>query len=112
MQLSSDLWVYALIRRVQLAGAFATVVRKGDARGGAVLVKTFDSKSGAATLWAEAVGRDGESVWMRPVERDDEAGIDAYIERAARIDPDIWVVEIEDADGRRFLADPTAWGGQ
>ena len=33
MQLSSDLWVYAaLIRRVQLAGSFATVVRKGDAR--------------------------------------------------------------------------------
>ena len=107
MQLSSDLWVYALIRRVQLAGSFATVVRKGDARGGAVLVKTFDSKGRAAGLWAEAVGRDGESVWMRPVERDDEASIDAYIERAARIDPDIWVVEIEDADGRRFLADPT-----
>jgi hypothetical protein len=104
MQLSSDLWVYALIRRVQLAGSFATVVRKGDARGGAVLVKTLDRKSGTAGLWAEAVGRDGESVWMRPVEHQDEAGIDAYIERAARIDPDIWVVEVEDTDGRRFLA--------
>ena len=107
MQLSSDLWVYALIRRVQLAGSFATIVRKGDARGGAVLVKTFDPKTTTAGLWAEAVGRDGESVWMRPVEGEDEASIDAYIVRAARIDPDIWVVEIEDADGRRFLADPT-----
>ena len=46
MQLSSDIWVYALIRRVELAGSFATVVRKGDARGGAVLVKTFDRKTG------------------------------------------------------------------
>jgi hypothetical protein len=103
MQLSSDLWVYALIRRVQLAGAVATIVRKGDARGGAVLVKTFDHRTGKAELWAEAVGRDSESVWMHPVERDDEAGVDAYLDRAARIDPDIWVVEIEDADGRRFL---------
>ncbi len=110
MQLSSDLWVYALIRRVQLSGSFATVVRKGDARGGAVLVKTFDRKSGVAGLWAEAVGRDGDSVWMRPVEREDEASIDAYLDRAARIDPDIWVIEIEDADGRRFLADPTVSG--
>jgi hypothetical protein len=106
VRLSSDLWVYALIRRVQLAGSFATIVRKGDARGGAVLVKTLDRKSGAARLWAEAVGRDGEPVWMRPVERDDETGIDAYIERAARIDPDIWVVEVEDANGRRFLDGP------
>jgi hypothetical protein len=107
MRLSSDLWVYALIRRVELAGSFATVVRKGDARGGAVLVKTLDRRSGVARLWAEAVGRDGESVWMRPVDREDEAAVDAYIERAARIDPDIWVVEVEDADGRRFLAEPS-----
>jgi hypothetical protein len=105
MRLSSDLWVYALIRRVQLAGSFATIVRKGDARGGAVLVKTLDGRTGTAGLWAEAVGRDGEPVWMRPVDRHDEAGVDAYIDRAARIDPDIWVVEIEDADGRRFFAD-------
>jgi hypothetical protein len=106
MQLSSDLWVYALIRRVQLAGSFATVVRKGDARGGAVMVKTLDRKTGKTALWAEAVGGDGESVWMRPVEREDEAGVDAYLDRAARIDPDIWVVEIEDADGQRFLDGP------
>jgi hypothetical protein len=104
MQLSSDLWVYALIRRVQLAGSFATVVRKGDARGGAVLIKTFDRKSDKAALWAEAVGGDGESVWMRPIDHEDEASVDAYLARAARIDPDIWVVEIEDADGRRFIA--------
>ena len=103
MQLSSDLWVYALIRRVQLAGAFATIVRKGDARGGAVLVKTLDRKTGRAGLWAEAVGGDGQSVWMRPVEREDEESVDAYLDRAGRIDPDIWIVEIEDADGRRFL---------
>jgi len=105
LRLSSDIWVYALLRRVQLAGSFATIVRKGDARGGAVLVKTFDPKTRSVRLWSEAVGRDGEPVWMRPVEREDEAGVDAYIDRAARIDPDVWVVEIEDADGRRFLAD-------
>ena len=103
MRLSSDIWIYALLRRVELAGSFATIVRKGDARGGAVLVKTLDRRTGASSLWAEAVGRDGEPVWMRPVEREDEAGVDAYIDRAARIDPDIWVVEIEDTDGRRFL---------
>jgi hypothetical protein len=105
MRLSSDIWVYALIRRVELAGSFATLVRKGDARGGAVLVKTLNRRTGQARLWAEATGAVGESLWMRPIASELEADLDAYIHRAARIDPDIWVVEIEDADGRRFLTE-------
>ena len=105
MELSSDIWVYALIRRAQIGGAFSTVVRRGDARGGAILVKTLDRRSGEARLWSQATGRDGESVWMQPVPAGPEADIDAYILRAAGRDPDLWVVEVEDADGRRFLTE-------
>ena len=47
VSLSTDLWVYALVRRVQLGGSFATIVRKGDATGGAVAVKTYDPRSRA-----------------------------------------------------------------
>jgi hypothetical protein len=108
MKLSSDIWVYALVRRVELGGSFATIVRKGDARGGAVLVKTIDRRSGRTLLWSEATGPDGRSVWMHPIAGEAEADADAYVERAARIDPDIWVVEIEDRDGRRFLTEPAA----
>ncbi|MBV9509934.1 MAG: DUF1491 family protein, partial [Caulobacteraceae bacterium] len=103
MLLASDVWVGALIRRAELAGAFAVVARKGDARAGAVLVKTLDRRKGEARLYAEAVRGDGERVWMQPAPGRDEAELDAYIARAARIDPDLWVVEIEDAEGRHFL---------
>jgi hypothetical protein len=106
VEIHSDVWVYALIRRVELGGAFATVARRGDARGGAVLVKTLDRRSGQARLYAQAMRADGEEVWMQPVGSSDEADIDAFIERSVRIDPDLWVVEIEDADGRRFLTEP------
>ena len=106
MEIHSDVWVYALIRRAELGGAFATIARKGDARGGAVLVKTLDRRGGQTRLYAQALRADGEPVWMRPVGSSDEADIDAFIERAARIDPDIWVVEVEDTDGRRFLTEP------
>lgn len=105
MLLSSDIWVYALIRRAELAGAFATILRKGDARGGAVLVKTLDRRTGVCRLWSEAVGHVGEPVWMHPLPGDSEVEVDAYLVRAARIDPDIWIVEIEDRDGGRFLTE-------
>jgi hypothetical protein len=110
MLLSSDIWVYALVRRAELAGAFATIVRKGDARAGAVLVKVLNRPEGTARLYAEATRLDGERVWMQPAPSDQEPDLDAYIERAARVDPDIWVVEIDDRQGRHFLTEPVEKG--
>jgi len=106
MLISSDVWVAALIRRAEIAGAFATVVRKGDARAGAVLVKSLDRRSGAARLYAEAIRAEGDRIWMQPLHGASEVDLDAYVERAVRIDPDLWVVEVEDADASRFLTEP------
>lgn len=105
-RLSSDVWVGALIRRAELGGGFAMVVRKGDPRAGAVLVKAVDRRAGTARLYAEAVRGDGERFWMEPAAGEDEAALDRYVERAVRIDPDLWVVEIEDTQGRHFLTEP------
>mgnify|MGYP003763648231 CR=1 FL=1 len=106
MMLSTDIWVAALIRRVELAGAFAVVARKGDARAGSVLVKVLHRGDGTTRLYSEATRGDGERVWIRPALSEDEADLDRYIERALRIDPDLWVVEIEDREGRHFLTEP------
>ena len=105
MLLSTDIWVGALIRRAELGGAFAMVVRKGDPRAGAVLVKVVDRGAGETRLYAEATRGDGERVWMQPHPAADEPDLDAYAERARRIDPDLWVVEIEDRQGRHFLTE-------
>jgi hypothetical protein len=105
MILSTDLWVQALIRRAQMGGAFATVLRRGDTKAGAVLVKTIDRRRSAARLYAEATRGDGETVWMEPLGAAEEAALDAYAERAASRDPDVWVIEIDDPEGRHFLTE-------
>ena len=105
MLLASDIWCYALIRRAELGGAFGAVIRRGDARAGTVLVKALNTRDHSARLYAEATRGDGEKVWMQPVSSTDEKDLDAYLERAARVDPDLWVVEIADPRGRHFLTE-------
>ena len=105
MLLSTDIWVSALIRRAELSGAFGMVIRKGDARAGAVLVKVLHRPQGTARLYTEATRLDGERVWMQPVASEEEPVLDAYIERTVRVDPDVWVVEVDDREGRHFLTE-------
>jgi len=106
MLLSTDIWVGALIRRAEQGGAFPVVVRKGDARAGAVLLKVLNRGDGSSRLYAEATRMDGAQIWMQPAGSEQEADLDRYIERALRIDPDLWVVEIDDRSGRHFLTEP------
>lgn len=106
MLLSTDVWVGALIRRAESAGAFAVVAKKGDPRAGAVLVKVLGRRQCSVKLYASALKGEGETVWMQPLAADAEAELDAYVERSRRIDPDLWVVEIDDAEGRHFLTEP------
>jgi hypothetical protein len=82
------------------------VARKGDPRAGAVLVKVVNRRAGEAWLYASAVRGEGEQVWMQPVASTDEAEVDAFIARQIRFDPDLWIVEIEDHEGRHFLTEP------
>ncbi len=106
MLLPTELWVQALILRAQREGAFATVLRRGDARAGAVLIKVVNRRTGESRLYSEALRADGERVWMEPVSSTEEAALDAYAERTAARDPDVWVVEVDDTAGRHFLTEP------
>lgn len=103
--LSSDLWVSALIRRAEIEGAYATVVKKGDERAGSVIVKAYDTSTRTAKLYTEAFGSDGERLWIQPVVSDSESELDVYIARQRGYDPDLWVVEIEDKQGRHFITE-------
>lgn len=105
-RLKTSFRVAAHMRRAEGCGAFAAVARKGDPDAGAVAVKVFIAP-GASRLFTQSRDADGEPVWRERFAEDPatdrEAHIDAWLDREISIDPDLWIVEIEDREGRPFL---------
>lgn len=109
MRLKSEIWVKSYLRRCQFNEAPAFVTRRGQSEGGAIFI-VVNKLNGEADLYVPApAGIEGvhDRYWS-PHSANGGASvsdIEAYIERQLDFDPDIWVVEIEDRDGRHYLAD-------
>jgi hypothetical protein len=105
LRLKSALYVQALIRRAEVAGAAAYLVRRGAEEAGAVFVKL--NRLGGTCLVLSPARRGEERVWTKPLgEATDEARASEYFARQIRFDPDIWIVEIEDREGRALVDEP------
>lgn len=105
-RLKAGIFVRALIRRAEVAGAAAYVVRKGAEEAGAILLK-ISKLDGTALVLSQARRGEGELVWVKPIgDTADDAAAAKYFEKQVRFDPDIWIVEIEDREGRTFVDEP------
>lgn len=97
-RLKSGLWVQAVIRQCDLLARPAVVLRKGDPDSGGILV-VLRGPAGSVVL-AEARDAAGRPAWVRgtgAAPADAEA-VAAYLARALRRDPDLWVLEIDAPD--------------
>lgn len=102
-RLKSEIRVSAIVRRAQSEGVFAAVVRRGDPDAGAIVVKVYLGDR-LARLFVQARDDSGNPLWREPFEKAAaEADVDSYLEKEKRFDPDLWIVEIEDREGRAFI---------
>ena len=105
VRLKSAIYVQALMRRCEAAGAAAYLVRHGAEEAGAIFIKV--SRLDGTCMVLSQARRGEEAVWLRPLgESSDETRAAEYFTRQLRIDPDIWIVEIEDREGRSFVTEP------
>ena len=107
MRVTSEIYVSALRRRAESAGAFVTVVDKGAQAAGAIyVIVRKDTESWSLFGPAPQSLFDGV-----PTDRAFEAllqdvleeEIKKRLESEKRFDPDIWIIEIEDPKGRSFV---------
>jgi hypothetical protein len=108
MRLRADFWVSAYLRRCAHEGAVAVLRRRGAAEAGAIFVKV-DRLDGGAALFGPApqsellenqdrlFARMHADLWIEPVEAE------LKLVRQIKFDPDLWIIETEDRQGRCFL---------
>lgn len=109
-RLKAGIFVSALIRRVEIEGASAFVLHKGDETAGAVLL-VLNRLDGTAHALGAATDMDGKRIWRSLLgeEAKPEAEVSALVARERGRDSDLWVVEIEDRQGRAFVDEIIHW---
>jgi hypothetical protein len=109
-RLPTSLWVMAVVRRCNAEGRPVMVVRRGEPSGGLVLLKLNRLDGTLEVLTQQREPDSGALGWFTALggKPAPEAEAEAYIARALKRDPDLWVIEVEDRrgenpfPGRRF----------
>jgi len=104
-RLTADFWVHAYLTRLRLHDIPAFVVAKGDATAGAVMVKQ-SPLDGTATLYQRHFDLMADRRNWVQIAQGPEAEVDAQITRERGRDRDLWVIEVEDRQGRTLLDEP------
>ncbi|AFO88951.1 DUF1491 family protein [Phaeobacter inhibens] len=104
-RLTASFWVQAYLTRLRLADIPAFVTAHGDDTAGAVLIKLNTLDRRALALHRSYDLMSGTRSWVTLTDGD-EAEVDAAIAKQRSFDPDLWVIEVEDRQGRHLLDEP------
>ncbi len=101
MRLTAGFWVQAYVARLAQANIPAFITAHGDDTAGAVIVKS-NTLDGRATAFQRGMNMEGGRSW-HILEAGVEADVDLALARQRGYDPDLWIIEVEDRDGRTLL---------
>lgn len=101
-RLKTRVMIQSAVRRASMRGVAATVARRGDPDAGLIYVKVNRGNDVGCTVLAPTRDWDTGALGWRIVTGDNpvpEHDADTLIERERKVDPDLWVLEIEDREG-------------
>lgn len=110
MRLKTALWVAAYLRRCQIEGSFAVVRRRGAEEAGAVFVRIcrLDGTSdlfqpAPQSAFDDSPGADRTFIASFTQQPAQDDAVEAKLASELKFDPDLWILEVEDREGRNFL---------
>lgn len=100
-----------LIRQVQTAGGFGAVIRKGERDSGTIIVVLTENGT-KSRIYERMPDIEGRRNWWLSKEEDPDKKeeFNQYLSRRAEQDPDCWIIELDIAQGERFIGLPTRQG--
>ena len=101
-RLTARFWVDAYLARLRLHDIPAFVVHHGDDTAGAILIKLATLDGQAKAFAREWNILDNTRAWKLH-STGSEQDVDESIRRQRSFDPDLWVIEVEDRQGRHLL---------
>jgi hypothetical protein len=110
-RLPAGVEVAAIMRHVQGAGGFASILHRGDADRGAISLLVVERGRPEAVL-ERRMAADFTYRWTKVPSSValEGSGWRDWVESMSRIDPDCWLVELDVADAERFIAETTSAG--
>lgn len=105
-RLASGLFISALMRRVQAEGGHAMLLARGDETAGAILIQLLE-KGEFYGLFERVMASETDYSWQRvgPQVLDKSQENDEYVARRRDRDTDLWVIELDIANGERLIAE-------
>lgn len=102
-RIPARLEVAGLVRAVQAEGGFATVIARGDADAGTILLVLLE-KGAEPRLFERMPLLNGARTWtrVRP-EIEDYQAVAEFLDRRRIQDPDLWIVELDIPQAERFI---------
>lgn len=103
-RLPAHLEVSALVRLTEAQGGFAAVLAKGEREAGTILV-VLTEKGANSRVYERMPQLDGTREWHCSKAQDPEnkADFQDYLDRRKAQDPDVWIVELDIANGERLI---------
>ena len=110
-RLPTALEVAGIVRRAEVSGEFAAILRKGDPDRGSLLLLVSSRGRHVACL-ERLLSPSGTYQWQRTGPSDSAGSVEIgdFLAKRARFDEDLWAVELDIADAERFIAETISAG--
>ena len=110
-RLPARLEIAGLIRLAQNGGGFAAVLKSGEAQAGTILLLLTENGANPR-IYERMPQLDGSRTWHCSMQQDVDNShkMSEYLERRGQQDQDLWIVELDIANGERLIGLPDPKG--